>query len=136
MSAVCCVLLAVPRADALADAVFRVPMSCSSVFTGFIMSLLGTILLITGSHTAFAVLYSVGVLISLTGTGFLIGVRTPLCCPIPPFLFRFTLSLHYTFFPSLPFRLLPFSAPPPLHSLCTTRLGLLTVHVAVASVRA
>lgn len=40
---------------------------------GFVISLLGTVLLVTGSLSVFVVLYAVGVLVSLTGTGFLIG---------------------------------------------------------------
>ncbi|KAL9932955.1 hypothetical protein V8E36_008210 [Tilletia maclaganii] len=40
---------------------------------GFVVSLLGTLLLITGSLASFAILYSIGILISLVGTGFLIG---------------------------------------------------------------
>ncbi|CAD6891991.1 unnamed protein product [Tilletia controversa] len=40
---------------------------------GFVVSLLGTLLLITGSLASFAILYSIGIIISLVGTGFLIG---------------------------------------------------------------
>lgn len=43
------------------------------LIAGFVMSLLGSILLVTGSLATFAVLYSVGVVVSLTGTGFLLG---------------------------------------------------------------
>ncbi|PWY98525.1 SFT2-domain-containing protein [Testicularia cyperi] len=43
------------------------------LIAGFVLSLLGTLLLITGSLATFAVLYSIGVVISLTGTGFLLG---------------------------------------------------------------
>ncbi|KAJ7582603.1 Got1/Sft2-like family-domain-containing protein [Mycena floridula] len=41
--------------------------------TGFVLSLLGTILLLTGQLTMFATLYVIGTIISLIGTGFLIG---------------------------------------------------------------
>jgi len=40
---------------------------------GFVLSLLGTILLVLGQLTMFAVLYVIGTIISLIGTGFLIG---------------------------------------------------------------
>jgi len=40
---------------------------------GFILSLLGTILLFVGSLASFATLYAIGTIISLIGTGFLIG---------------------------------------------------------------
>ncbi|KAK0546496.1 hypothetical protein OC861_003976 [Tilletia horrida] len=43
------------------------------LFAGFAVSLLGTLLLLTGSLASFAILYSIGILISLAGTGFLIG---------------------------------------------------------------
>ncbi|KLT45868.1 SFT2-domain-containing protein [Cutaneotrichosporon oleaginosum] len=42
---------------------------------GFACSLLGAILLITGQSSAFAALFGVGAIISLVGTGFLIGFR-------------------------------------------------------------
>lgn len=44
-----------------------------SLVGGFALSLLGSILLVTGSLALFAVLYSIGVVLSLVGTGFLIG---------------------------------------------------------------
>ncbi|PWN47429.1 SFT2-domain-containing protein [Violaceomyces palustris] len=40
---------------------------------GFVISLLGTLLLLTGSLATFAILYSLGIIVSLIGTGFLIG---------------------------------------------------------------
>ncbi|KAN0066548.1 hypothetical protein ACQY0O_000642 [Thecaphora frezii] len=40
---------------------------------GFVLSILGSVFLFTGSLTSFAILYSLGVVISLTGTGFLLG---------------------------------------------------------------
>lgn len=43
---------------------------------GIIISFLSTILLATGSVSAFAVLYTVGNVISLAGTGFLVGFIT------------------------------------------------------------
>ncbi|BEI82700.1 hypothetical protein CcaverHIS002_0305680 [Cutaneotrichosporon cavernicola] len=44
-------------------------------FGGFACSMLGAILLITGQSGAFAVLFGVGAIISLVGTGFLIGFK-------------------------------------------------------------
>ncbi|KAG8886468.1 hypothetical protein FRB97_002979 [Tulasnella sp. 331] len=40
---------------------------------GFILSLLGSLLLLTGSLGLFAVLYGIGTIVSLVGTGFLVG---------------------------------------------------------------
>ncbi|KAF8136087.1 SFT2-domain-containing protein [Boletus edulis] len=40
---------------------------------GFVLSLLGSILLFVGQLGSFAVLYTIGIIISLVGTGFLIG---------------------------------------------------------------
>ncbi|KZV60941.1 SFT2-domain-containing protein [Peniophora sp. CONT] len=40
---------------------------------GFVLSLLGTILLLLGGLTSFAILYALGTIVSLIGTGFLIG---------------------------------------------------------------
>ncbi|KAH6918750.1 Got1/Sft2-like family-domain-containing protein [Coprinopsis sp. MPI-PUGE-AT-0042] len=40
---------------------------------GFVMSLLGTIVLFSGSFVLFAILFGLGTIISLVGTGFLIG---------------------------------------------------------------
>lgn len=45
---------------------------------GFVMSLLGTILLFVGSLGSFAVLYAIGTIISLIGTGFLLGFGSQL----------------------------------------------------------
>lgn len=38
---------------------------------GFLISILGAILLITGSGSGFAVFFGIGAIISLVGTGFL-----------------------------------------------------------------
>ncbi|GHJ89416.1 hypothetical protein NliqN6_5818 [Naganishia liquefaciens] len=40
---------------------------------GFILSILGTILLFIGGLISFAILFSIGIIVSLVGTGFLIG---------------------------------------------------------------
>jgi len=40
---------------------------------GFVLSLLGAICLLLGSLTLFAILYALGVIISLIGTGFILG---------------------------------------------------------------
>jgi len=40
---------------------------------GFVMSILGSVLLFIGSLGSFAVLYGIGTIISLIGTGFLLG---------------------------------------------------------------
>jgi len=40
---------------------------------GFVLSLLGSILLFLGAFSVFAILYTVGIIVSLAGTGFLIG---------------------------------------------------------------
>ncbi|KAK1226530.1 hypothetical protein PQX77_010495 [Marasmius sp. AFHP31] len=40
---------------------------------GFVLSLLGTIMMVLGSLTTFALLYGLGTVVSLIGTGFLIG---------------------------------------------------------------
>ncbi|KAN0075346.1 Got1/Sft2-like family domain containing protein [Tylopilus felleus] len=42
----------------------------------FVLSLLGSILLLLGQLGSFAVLYTLGVVVALTGTGFLIGFGT------------------------------------------------------------
>ncbi|KAK4056067.1 hypothetical protein OIO90_002798 [Microbotryomycetes sp. JL221] len=42
---------------------------------GFAISLLGSILFVLGQVTTFALLYTIGVLVSLVGTGFLIGFK-------------------------------------------------------------
>ncbi|KAI9627711.1 hypothetical protein KEM48_012040 [Puccinia striiformis f. sp. tritici PST-130] len=42
--------------------------------SGFAVSIIGSILFVFGSVVAFALLYTLGILISLTGTGFLIGM--------------------------------------------------------------
>jgi len=46
---------------------------CGCLAIGFVLSLVGTLLLLTGSLGLFAVLYGTGTVISLVGTGFLIG---------------------------------------------------------------
>ncbi|KAF8840956.1 SFT2-domain-containing protein [Paxillus ammoniavirescens] len=43
---------------------------------GFALSILGSVLLFVGQLGSFAVLYTIGVLVSLAGTGFLIGFFT------------------------------------------------------------
>ncbi|KJA18590.1 hypothetical protein HYPSUDRAFT_950889 [Hypholoma sublateritium FD-334 SS-4] len=43
------------------------------LLAGFVLSLLGTIVLTLGQLTLFAVLYILGTIVSLVGTGFLIG---------------------------------------------------------------
>jgi len=48
------------------------------VALGFVLSLLGVLLLIVGWVTTFAVLYAFGTVISLVGTGFLIGFGSQL----------------------------------------------------------
>jgi len=45
---------------------------------GFVLSLVGTLMLITGLLSLFAVLYGIGQIISLVGTGFLIGFTSQL----------------------------------------------------------
>ncbi|CAO1632464.1 unnamed protein product [Sympodiomycopsis kandeliae] len=45
----------------------------SCTIGGFALSLIGSILLFVGALAIFAVLYSVGILVGLVGTGFLIG---------------------------------------------------------------
>ncbi|KAF7984991.1 hypothetical protein HWV62_9964 [Athelia sp. TMB] len=44
---------------------------------GFVMSILGSVLLFIGSLGSFAVLYGIGTIISLIGTGFLLGMFKP-----------------------------------------------------------
>ena len=51
--------------------------------TGFGLSLLGAILFALGQVTLFAILYVVGAILSLVGTGFLLG-----CVARSPSLFR------------------------------------------------
>ncbi|KAJ7273227.1 SFT2-domain-containing protein [Mycena rebaudengoi] len=51
---------------------------------GFVLSLLGSIVLFLGFVTIFAVLYGFGTLISLIGTGFLIGFLTQLKLAFKP----------------------------------------------------
>lgn len=46
-----------------------------SFIGGFVLSLLGSIFFLISSPALFAVLYSVGVIVSLMGTGFLIGFK-------------------------------------------------------------
>ncbi|KAJ7184236.1 Got1/Sft2-like family-domain-containing protein [Mycena filopes] len=45
---------------------------------GFVLSLLGSIVLFLGNLTIFALLYGLGTIVSLAGTGFLIGFFTQL----------------------------------------------------------
>lgn len=45
----------------------------SSLATGFVLSIIGSIMLFIGLTSVFAILYSVGVIVSLVGTGFLVG---------------------------------------------------------------
>jgi len=45
---------------------------------GFILSLVGTLLLFVGALATFAILYAIGTVISLVGTGFLIGFTSQL----------------------------------------------------------
>jgi len=45
---------------------------------GFVLSLLGALMLFIGSLATFAVLFALGTVISLTGTGFLIGFMSQL----------------------------------------------------------
>lgn len=40
---------------------------------GFVLSILGTCLLFLGALASFAILYTIGIIVSLIGTGFLIG---------------------------------------------------------------
>ncbi|KNZ75339.1 Vesicle transport protein SFT2B [Termitomyces sp. J132] len=44
---------------------------------GFVLSLLGSIVLFLGQLASFAVLYVIGTIVSLVGTGFLIGMFKP-----------------------------------------------------------
>lgn len=46
-----------------------------SLVAGFALSLVGSLVLLSGSLATFAVLYSFGVVISLVGTGFLVSLR-------------------------------------------------------------
>ncbi|KAG8961467.1 hypothetical protein FRC03_005356 [Tulasnella sp. 419] len=45
---------------------------------GFVLSLVGTLMLLTGSLAIFATFYAIGTVISLVGTGFLIGFGSQL----------------------------------------------------------
>lgn len=67
------------------------------MFGGFVISLLGTVLLVTGSLATFVVLYSVGVLVSLTGTGFLIGFMKQFKQMFKPVRIAFTLVMIVAF---------------------------------------
>lgn len=64
---------------------------------GFVISLLGTVLLVTGSMAVFVILYSVGVLVSLTGTGFLIGFMKQFQQMFKPVRIAFTLVMIVAF---------------------------------------
>ncbi len=66
-------------------------------FGGFVISLLGTVLLVTGSLATFAVLYSVGVVLALTGTGFLIGFEKQFKQMFKPVRITFTLVMIAAF---------------------------------------
>lgn len=44
-----------------------------SLIGGFVLSLIGSLLVLSGSLALFAILYSIGVVVSFIGTGFLIG---------------------------------------------------------------
>ena len=46
---------------------------CGCTIVGFVMSLLGTIVLISGDLILFSLLFGLGTVVSLIGTGFLIG---------------------------------------------------------------
>lgn len=48
------------------------------LIAGFTLSLLGTIMLVLGQVTVFALLYALGAIISIIGTGFLIGFLSQL----------------------------------------------------------
>ncbi|KAH7929763.1 SFT2-domain-containing protein [Leucogyrophana mollusca] len=43
------------------------------LIVGFVLSILGSILLFTGMLASFAILYTLGIVVSLIGTGFVIG---------------------------------------------------------------
>jgi hypothetical protein len=45
---------------------------------GFCLSLVGTILLFIGATGIFAIMFSVGIVVSLVGTGFLVGFLSQL----------------------------------------------------------
>lgn len=64
---------------------------------GFVISLLGTVLLVTGSLAVFVILYSVGVLVALTGTGFLIGFMKQFKQMFKPVRITFTLVMIAAF---------------------------------------
>ncbi|SPO22128.1 uncharacterized protein UTRI_02133_B [Ustilago trichophora] len=66
-------------------------------FGGFVISLLGTVLLVTGSLSTFVVLYAVGVLVSLTGTGFLLGFMKQFKQMFKPVRITFTLVMIVAF---------------------------------------
>ncbi|SNX82921.1 uncharacterized protein MEPE_01627 [Melanopsichium pennsylvanicum] len=66
-------------------------------FGGFVISLLGTVLLVTGSLATFVVLYAVGVLVSLTGTGFLLGFIKQFRQMFKPVRITFTLVMILAF---------------------------------------
>ncbi|CCF53066.1 hypothetical protein NDA18_003128 [Ustilago nuda] len=64
---------------------------------GFVLSILGTVLLVTGSISVFVVLYTVGVLVALTGTGFLIGFMKQFQQMFKPVRIAFTLVMIVAF---------------------------------------
>lgn len=47
-----------------------------SLVGGFVLSIIGSVMLFIGSTVLFALLYSIGVIVSLVGTGFLVGVSS------------------------------------------------------------
>ncbi|KDQ13231.1 hypothetical protein BOTBODRAFT_33837 [Botryobasidium botryosum FD-172 SS1] len=51
---------------------------------GFVLSLLGTILLFLGALVSFILLYTIGIIVSLIGTGFLIGFTKQLTLMFKP----------------------------------------------------
>lgn len=61
------------------------------------LSILGTVLLVTGSISVFVVLYTVGVLVALTGTGFLIGFMKQFQQMFKPVRIAFTLVMIVAF---------------------------------------
>jgi len=66
------------------------------LIVGFVLSLLGTILLLLGQLTLFALLYSVGIVVSLAGTGFLMGFPTQIKMMFKPVRIIATIVLFAT----------------------------------------
>lgn len=69
----------------------------NSLVGGLALSVLGSALLFTGSLALFAVLYSVGVIVSLTGTGFLLGFMKQFKQMFAPVRIAFTLAMIAAF---------------------------------------